>query len=268
MWAFAAAAVIALLAGLAARAAGARRRVVHEELVREAVARMCTPRADAPPGLRERHRGLVGILTRQEDAARLLDRARRPGPATPEFLAALAGAERMLTDEEDAAVLAAAVELVPRRTAREEDPAELPDDGTAPSVFAYPELWPLCAAMASTAERQRAMARAVLAQAARLDEPTAACRERLAAELDRAAAQVRAGRAHLAAGRLPEALGELARLDPPIPLEGVPGQAAVPELRHQARGLARLALRHREALARWCAAASGRRIRTIDEVEA
>ncbi|WP_309111939.1 hypothetical protein [Saccharothrix sp.] len=238
LWALAVALAAALVVTAWTWPVGVRRKRRHAALVRDAVARMCA-QADRPTRLCRLSRDVVDVLLRQDEGAEVLGR-------TPD-----ADVSRLVDRPEDAALLVSAEAVTALHPlGRKEQPV---DDrawqvaGRVPRVADHPEPAELCARVRRTAERRIARARLVLAQADRLGEDDdRECRDRLRVAFDQAEEQVRA------AGELTDvlaALRALTRVELPVPEDGVPGQADAPDLRAQTHALARLALRHRAALA-------------------
>ncbi|GAA0216759.1 hypothetical protein GCM10010492_13260 [Saccharothrix mutabilis subsp. mutabilis] len=238
LWALAGALAVALAVTAWTWPVAVRRRRAHAALVRDAVARMCA-QGDRPTRLGRLARDVVDVLLRQDEGAAVLGRT--PG----------ADVDRLADRPEDAALLVSAEAVTaPHPLGRRDEPV---DDsawrvpGRAPRVADHPEPADLCARARRTAQRRIARARLVLAQADRLgDDAERECRERLRAAFDRAEDQVRAAGAQADALA---ALRALTRVELPVPEDGVPGQADAPDLRAQVNALARLALRHRAAVA-------------------
>ncbi|MEJ2855918.1 MULTISPECIES: hypothetical protein [unclassified Saccharothrix] len=238
LWVLAAALAVALLVTAGTWPVAARRRREHAALVRDAVARMCAQ--DRPTRLCRLARDVVDVLVRQDQGAEVLGRAED------------ADVDRLVNRPGDAELLVSAeAATAPHPLGRKD---KRPDDSAwhvadrVPRVADHPEPADLCARVRGTAQRRIARARLVLAQADRLDEDRE-CRDRLRIAFEQADEQVRAAGDLADAGDVLAALHALTRVELPVPEDGVPGQADAPALRAQVNALARLALRHRAAVA-------------------
>ncbi|NUT99101.1 MAG: hypothetical protein HOY78_44570 [Saccharothrix sp.] len=235
LWALAVALAAALLVTAGAWPVAARRRRQHAALVRDAVARMCAQ--DRPTRLCRLARDVVDVLVRQDQGAEALDRG-------------VNDVELLVNGPADAALLVSAEAVTaPHALGRKQNQ---PDDsawqGRVPRVADHPEVTDLCERMHGTTQSRIARARLVLAQAERLDEEVE-CRDRLRGAFDHADERVRAAGDLADADDVLAALRALTRVELPVPEDGVPGQADTPDLRAQVNALARLALRHRAAVA-------------------
>ena len=242
LWALAVALAAALLVTAGAWPVAVRRRRAHAALVREAVARMCAQRPDRPARLGRLAREVVDVLLRQDAGAELLDRT--PDADVDGLVAAPGDAALLVSAEAGTAPHA----LGRREKAVDDGPWQVA--GRVPRVADHPEAAELCERVRRTARRRIARARVVLAQADRVGEDEdRECRERLRGAFERAEEQVSVADGLAGAGDVLGALRALTRVELPVPEDGVPGQADAPDLRAQTNALARLALRHRTALA-------------------
>jgi hypothetical protein len=195
--------VVALHVGVGVYFVARRRRREHEELIRDAVARMCAHLTDLPTELRQLHRDVVDILARQDEGARALDGAAGQVPVP-------------LTSPDDGAVLAAAA-TVP--LARPSGPVRPRGDvawlvrDRAPRVEDHPQLSRLFTWMHATTVQQIGMARVVLAQAARVWEVDEKGRLRLLAIFEQAAGKAEESRELAASGLVLAGLRQLTRVD-------------------------------------------------------
>jgi len=249
IWALTAALVLTVPGTAYAWLSTRRRQRAHAELIRGAVAGMCTYRPDESGRVVRLGREVVDVLALQEEGAALLDSGQRHAEAE---LLVSAEADMALLIAADAAT--AAHPLARGRKSVDDGPWQVTD--RAPRASEHPMLPQLCEVLRRTTANRIARARLVLAQADQLDAvdsvddrvtPVGIARVRTA--LDRGAELLGHADELAESGDTLAALRALARIDLPVPEDGVPGQADAADLAEQTNALARLALRHREALA-------------------
>lgn len=243
LWALVMALVLALVITAGAWPTTVRRRRQHVALVRDSVIRMREQSAAQPSRLWRLRRAVVDVLCRQEHGAAMLDRA--PCSADLDRLVAVA--------EDMDLLLAADAETTPSawgygRQLLDDSWREEP--GQVPTLAGHAELADLCTRAWRVTEGRITRARLIVAESARLGQPEQPdCHGQLHAAFDRGAEEMATARELAASGDVLGALRVMTNIELPVPDDGVPGQADVPELRAQTNALAKLALRHRAEIA-------------------
>ncbi|MET8996655.1 hypothetical protein [Amycolatopsis sp. NPDC004169] len=237
-WIAAATVTAALVVLGGARVAAGIRFRRDRTLIADALERMCASVSEPAvrPRLRSMGRDVVEVLVSQDDTAQSL-RAKAPFVEDSSTGSAL-----LITAD------AVTTTVEPMRRERPDDSVWEESD-VAPSVSEHPQLREITEQMGRSTSRLIAMGRRVLDEGERFGLPEGEAKGALAAALERAQEAVREAELMAESGRLLAALTALTELDVPVPESGFPGQAVADELRVQVNALARLGIRHREALA-------------------